>query len=81
MNTNTLDRTETRPVKWPLERILFAMAGTVTLLSDQIAKLNAQLDRATAAKDATKISELTASIATYESWLDQATKTLEDFKG
>jgi polyhydroxyalkanoate synthesis regulator phasin len=56
-------------------------SGTVTLLSDQIAKLTAQLDRATAAKDAKKISELTASIATYESWLVQATKTLEDFKG
>jgi hypothetical protein len=56
-------------------------SGTVTLLSDQIAKLTAQLDRATAAKDAKKISELTASIATYESWLEQATKTLEDFKG
>lgn len=56
-------------------------SGTVTLLSDQIAKLTAQLDRATAAKDAKKISELTASIATYESWLVQASKTLEDFKG
>jgi hypothetical protein len=55
--------------------------GTVTLLSDQIAKLTAQLDRATTAKDAKKISELTASIATYESWLEQARKTLEDFKG
>lgn len=56
-------------------------SGTVTLLSDQIAKLNAQLERATAAKDAKKVSELTASIATYESWLEQASKTLEDFKG
>lgn len=56
-------------------------SGTVTLLSDQIAKLNAQLERAQAAKDAKKVSELTNSIATYESWLEQATKTLEDFKG
>jgi hypothetical protein len=56
-------------------------SGTVTLLSDQIAKLTAQLARATAAKDAKKTAELTASIATYESWLEQATKTLEDFKG
>lgn len=56
-------------------------SGTVTLLSDQIAKLTAQLDRATVAKDSKKMSELTASIATYESWLVQASKTLEDFKG
>lgn len=56
-------------------------SGTVTLLSDQIAKLTAQLERAQAAKDAKKVTELTASIATYESWLVQASKTLEDFKG
>ncbi len=56
-------------------------SGTVTLLSDQIAKLNAQLDRAKAAKDTKKVTELTASIETYESWLEQASKTLEDFKG
>ncbi|MDP2290425.1 MAG: DUF2892 domain-containing protein [Actinomycetota bacterium] len=37
MNTNTLDRNETRPARWPLERILFAMAGTVTLLSAVLA--------------------------------------------
>jgi len=55
--------------------------GTVTLLSDQIAKLNAQLEKATAAKDAKKVAELTASISTYESWLEQASKTLEDFTG
>lgn len=56
-------------------------SGTVTLLSDQIAKLTAQLEKATASKDTKKIAELTASITTYESWLEQASKTLEDFSG
>ena len=55
--------------------------GTVSLLSDQIAKLTAQLDAAKAANDNKKTAELTASIATYESWLEQASKTLEDFSG
>jgi hypothetical protein len=56
-------------------------SGTVTLLSDQIAKLTAQLEKATASKDTKKVAELTASITTYESWLEQASKTLEDFTG
>ena len=55
--------------------------GTVALLSDQIAKLTAQLDKANSAKDTKKVTELTASITTYESWLEQASKTLEDFSG
>ena len=29
----------TRPTKWPLERVLFAMAGTVTLVSALLAAL------------------------------------------
>ena len=33
MNTVTTIPTETRHTRWPLERILFAMAGTMTLLS------------------------------------------------
>ena len=37
MNTTTLRPIETQPVKWPLERILFAMAGTVTLLGAALA--------------------------------------------
>ena len=53
----------------------------MTLLSEQIAKLSAQLEKAKAAKDTMKAAELTASIATYESWLEQASKTLEDFSG
>lgn len=56
-------------------------SGTVALLSDQIAKLNTQLEAATAKKDTKKVAELTSSIATYESWLEQASKTLEDFSG
>lgn len=56
-------------------------SGTVTLLSDQITKLKAQLNKAVEAKNTKKINELTASIATYESWLEQASKTLEDFIG
>lgn len=56
-------------------------SGTVTLLSDQIAKLTAQLEKATASKDTKKVAELTASITTYELWLEQASKTLEDFSG
>ncbi len=55
--------------------------GTVSLLSDQIAKLTSQLDAAKAANDSRKVAELTTSIATYESWLEQASKTLEDFSG
>ena len=31
--------TATRPVRWPLERILFAMAGTMTLLSALLSAL------------------------------------------
>ena len=31
--------TATRPVRWPLERILFAMAGTMTLLSALLSTL------------------------------------------
>ena len=37
MNTTTLRPIDTRPVTWPLERILFAMAGTVSLLSAALA--------------------------------------------
>ncbi len=55
--------------------------GTVSLLSDQIAKLTSQLEAAQETNDTKKVSELTASIATYESWLEQASKTLEDFSG
>ena len=33
MNTVTTTPTQAPPTHWPLERILFAMAGTMTLLS------------------------------------------------
>ena len=39
MTTNTTTNATTRPTRWPLERILFAMAGTVTLLSALLAAL------------------------------------------
>ena len=34
---NTTTTATTQPTRWPLERILFAMAGTVTLLSALLA--------------------------------------------
>ena len=33
MNTATTVTTNNTPTNWPLERVLFAMAGTMTLLS------------------------------------------------
>ncbi len=35
--TNSTSNATTQPTRWPLERILFAMAGTVTLLSAVLA--------------------------------------------
>jgi hypothetical protein len=40
MTTTTPDPRSTRPAtRWPLERVLFAMAGTMTLLSALLAAL------------------------------------------
>lgn len=39
MTTITTPHSTTRSTRWPLERILFAMAGTVTLLSALLAAL------------------------------------------
>lgn len=39
MSTMTKPTATARPTRWPLERILFAMAGTVTLLSALLAAL------------------------------------------
>jgi hypothetical protein len=39
MNTVTQLPSATRPTHWPLERILFAMAGTMTLLSALLAAI------------------------------------------
>lgn len=39
MTATTNPTATTRPTRWPLERILFAMAGTVTLLSALLAAL------------------------------------------
>ncbi|MDO5287600.1 MAG: DUF349 domain-containing protein [Actinomycetia bacterium] len=56
-------------------------AGTASLLTDQISKLEADLARAESRGDRSKASELRQSIETYRSWLDQANKTLRDFEG
>ena len=53
--------------------------GTANLLSDQITKLQAQLAKAEAKGDTKAATELKRSIDTYSSWLDQTSKTLEDF--
>lgn len=37
MNTATASSPTTKPTHWPLERVLFAMAGTMTLLSALLA--------------------------------------------
>lgn len=39
MATPTLTRLSTKPSRWPLERILFAMGGTMTLFSALLAAL------------------------------------------
>lgn len=39
MNTLTTTPTTTRQTRWPLERILFAMAGTMTLFSALLAAI------------------------------------------
>lgn len=54
-------------------------SGTVNLLSDQIAKLQDQLARAQAKGDRKAVAQAQASIATYQSWLDQANTTIKDF--
>jgi len=37
MNTATTPSTTSQPTHWPLERVLFAMAGTMSLLSALLA--------------------------------------------
>lgn len=39
MNTITTTPTKAKHARWPLERILFAMAGTMTLLSALLAAI------------------------------------------
>ncbi len=51
---------------------------TVNLFSAQIDKLKDQLAKAEAKGDKSQITKTTASIATYQIWLDQAQQTLDD---
>jgi predicted lipid-binding transport protein (Tim44 family) len=51
---------------------------TVNLFSAQIDKLKDQLAKAETKGDKSQISKTTASIATYQIWLDQAQQTLDD---
>jgi len=51
---------------------------TVNLFSTQIAKLQDQLAKAEAKADKSQIAKTTASITTYQIWLDQAQQTLDD---
>ena len=39
MNTATASITTTKPTRWPLERTLFAMAGSMTIVSALLAAL------------------------------------------
>lgn len=54
-------------------------SGTANLLADQIAKLTDQLAAAQAKGDRKAAAQAESSIATYQSWLDQANETLKDF--
>jgi hypothetical protein len=54
---------------------------TVNLFATQITKLQDQLTKAEARGDKSQISKTTASIATYQIWLDQAQQTLDDLNG
>jgi hypothetical protein len=51
---------------------------TVNLFSAQVAKLQEQLARAQAKGDKSQIAKTSASITTYQIWLDQAQQTLDD---
>ena len=52
---------------------------TVAMLESQIAKLQANADKAEARGDAAAAAKTRDSIATYQTWLDQARATLADF--
>jgi len=51
---------------------------TINLFSSQIVKLKADLEAAEAKGDTKRAATINASLATYQSWLDQAKKTLGD---
>jgi len=52
---------------------------TVAMLDSQITKLQAKADAAEARGDASAAAKTRESIATYQTWLDQARETLADF--
>ncbi|AQP47162.1 DNA repair protein [Tessaracoccus aquimaris] len=54
---------------------------TVAMFENQIAKLQADLDKAEAKGDSRAVKDAAKSIETYTSWLDQARETLTDFQG
>lgn len=53
---------------------------TVALFQAQVDKLTADLTAAEEAGDSTKVKDVTKSLETYTSWLDQAKETLTDFE-
>lgn len=55
-------------------------ADTVAMFSSQIDKLTKQAERLEADGKEKKAKEARESIATYQSWLDQAQKALDEFK-
>ena len=52
---------------------------TVRMLSDEIAKLSERAEKAVARGDKAAAAKANDSIATYQTWLDQAKETLADF--
>ncbi|MCB0911295.1 MAG: DUF349 domain-containing protein, partial [Propionibacteriaceae bacterium] len=52
---------------------------TVRMLSDEIAKLSERAEKAAARGDKAAAAKANDSIATYQTWLDQAKETLADF--
>ena len=52
---------------------------TVRMLSDEIAKLSERAEKAAARGDKAAATKANDSIATYQTWLDQAKETLADF--
>lgn len=52
---------------------------TIAMLTAEIDKLNAKIEKATARGDRGAIAKAQESIATYQTWLEQAQATLDDF--
>ena len=54
-------------------------AGTGAMFTSQIEKIIGQAEAADARGDAKKAKDLRASVTTYQSWLEQAQKALDEF--